>query len=187
MQSVGFLREHALLFSWLLRVFDWLVILLTALLSHYITLGIWPPAAPYITAVVLGLALFTAIAPSFNLYRNWRGSAKTQELGTMIGAWAMVFLLLALLTFVTKSNISRAWAISWFAMGLTGLLFGRLLLRSFLSKMRTLGYNQRHIVILGSGNVGQQVAETLSDSEETGFRLNAFFTNDFHLEMTFRK
>ncbi|MBA54429.1 MAG: undecaprenyl-phosphate glucose phosphotransferase [Pseudomonadales bacterium] len=181
MQSVGFLREHALLFSWLLRVFDWLVILLTALLSHYITLGIWPPAAPYITAVVLGLALFTAIAPSFNLYRNWRGSAKTQELGTMIGAWAMVFLLLALLTFVTKSNISRAWAISWFAMGLTGLLFGRLLLRSFLSKMRTLGYNQRHIVILGSGNVGQQVAETLSDSEETGFRLNAFFTNDTDL------
>ena len=181
MHTVGFLREHALLFSWLLRAFDWLVILLSALVVYKLTLGAWPPKPAYITAVALGLTLYAAISPSFNLYRNWRGSAKTQELGTLIGAWTMVFLLLALLTFVTKSNISRLWAILWFSSGLTGLIFGRLVLRSFLNKMRTLGYNQRHIVILGAGNVGQQVAKILSDSVETGFKLNAFFTNDTDL------
>ena len=149
MHTVGFLREHALLFSWLLRAFDWLVILLSALVVYKLTLGAWPPKPAYITAVALGLTLYAAISPSFNLYRNWRGSAKTQELGTLIGAWTMVFLLLALLTFVTKSNISRLWAILWFSSGLTGLIFGRLVLRSFLNKMRTLGYNQRNIVILG--------------------------------------
>ena len=178
MHSIGFLREHALLFSWLLRTFDWLVILISALIAHYLALGTWPPRPQYITAFVLALALFTAIAPSFNLYRNWRGSAKTQELGTIVGVWAMVFLLLALLTFITKSNISRFWALTWCSIGLTSLITGRLALRSVLNKMRTLGYNQRHIVILGSGNVGQQVAETLSDSIETGFNLKAFFTND---------
>lgn len=178
MQPIGFLREHALLFSWLLRAFDWIVVLLSALVAHYFTLGVWPPKPQYITAIVLALTLFIAITPSFNLYRNWRGSAKTQELGTIIGAWAMVFLLLAMLTFVTKSSISRSWAVAWCALGLTGLLFGRLLLRSFLNKMRTLGYNQRQIVILGSGNVGLQVTKTLSDSLETGFKLKAFFTND---------
>lgn len=181
MQSIGFLREHALIFSWLLRVFDWLVMLISALIAHYLTMGTWLPKPQYVSAIVLALALFTAIAPSFNLYRNWRGSAKTHELGTIIGAWAMVFLLLALFTFVTKSNISRSWAISWFSIGLAGLLCGRLLLRSFLNKMRALGYNQRHVVILGAGQVGQQVAETLADSVENGFRLNAFFTNDTDL------
>jgi len=93
----------------------------------------------------------------------------------------MVFLLLALLTFMTKSNISRQWAILWFASGLTGLICGRLILRNFLNELRSLGYNQRHIVILGAGQVGQQVAETLADSVETGFKINAFFTNDTDL------
>ncbi|MEE2729676.1 MAG: undecaprenyl-phosphate glucose phosphotransferase [Pseudomonadota bacterium] len=181
MQSIGFLREHALLFSWLLRAFDWLVILSSAFVAHFLTLGTWPPKPQYITAIVLALALFTAIAPSFNLYRNWRGSAKTHELGTMIGAWAMVFLLLALLTFVTKSDVSRSWAIAWCTLGAAGLVCGRLALRSFLNKMRSLGYNQRHVVILGAGNVGQQVANTLSDSLETGFKVSAFFTNDSDL------
>jgi len=181
MHTIGFLREHALVFSWLLRAFDWLVILSSAIIAHYFAIGTWPPKPHYISAIVLALALFTAIAPSFNLYRNWRGSAKTQELGTIIGAWAMVFLLLALLTFVTKSSISRSWAIAWFSVGLAGLLSGRLVLRSFLNKMRSLGYNQRRIVILGAGQVGQQVAKTLADSVETGFRLNAFFTNDTDL------
>ena len=181
MQTVGFLREHALLFSWLFRGFDWVIVVCAAIVSHYLTLGDSHLKPHYITAIVLALALFTAIAPSFNLYRNWRGSAKTHELGTMIGAWSMVFLVLALLTFVTKSNISRSWAMTWFSIGLAGLLAGRLLLRNFLNKIRSLGYNQRHIVILGAGDVGQQVAETLSDSVETGFRLNAFFTNDTDL------
>ena len=182
MHSKGFLREHSLLFSWLLRTFDWLVILMSALIAHYVALGTWPPKPQYITAIVLALALFTAIAPSFNLYRNWRGSAKTHELGTIIGAWAMIFLLLALLTFVTKTSVSRSWAVAWCLIGLTGLLCGRLILRSFLNKLRSLGYNQRHIVILGSGDVGQQVAKTLANSSETGFKLSAFFTNDTHIK-----
>jgi putative colanic acid biosynthesis UDP-glucose lipid carrier transferase len=181
MHSKGFLREHSLLFSWLLRGFDWLIIVLSAMIAHYFTLGIWPPKPSYITAIVLSLTVFASISPSFDLYRNWRGSTKTQELSTIIGVWTMVFLLLALLTFITKSNISRSWAISWFIIGLGSLLTCRLILRSTLSKMRRLGYNQRHIVILGSGQVGQQVAETLADSVENGFRLNAFFTNDTDL------
>jgi len=181
MHSGGFLREHALLFSWLLRAFDWAVIVASAIVAHYLTLSTWPPKPPYITAIVLCLALFTASAPSFNLYRNWRGSAKTHEFGTIVGAWVMVFFLLAVLTFVTKGNISRSWAISWFAGGLTCMLLGRLLLRQALNKLRLLGYNQRHIVILGAGNVGEQVAKTLANSMESGFKINAFFTNDSNI------
>lgn len=181
MHTKGLLREHSLLLTWLLRALDGLTILASALISHYATLATWPPKPQYITAIVLALTLFVAIAPSFNLYRNWRGSAKTHELGTITGAWFMVFLLLALITFITKSEISRSWAIIWCFSGITGLLCGRLLLRGFLNKMRSLGYNQRHVVILGAGNVGQQVAETLADSIETGFQLNAFFTNDSDL------
>ncbi|MAR89412.1 MAG: undecaprenyl-phosphate glucose phosphotransferase [Pseudomonadales bacterium] len=182
MHAKGFLRDHSLILSWLLRTFDWLIIVLSALVAHYSTLGIWPPKPAYITALVLGLAIFTAISPSFNLYRNWRGSAKTQELGTLIGALTMTFLLLALITFVTKSNISRAWALTWFSIAAGCLIFGRLVLRSILNKMRALGFNQRHIVILGSGQVGQQVAKTLADSIETGFNIKAFFTNDTSIE-----
>jgi len=170
-----------MLFSWLLRASDLCAIFLSSLFSHYVALGIWPPKPQYLTAIVLSIALFTAISPSFHLYRNWRGSAKTQEIGTIIGVWAMVFLLLALITFVTKSNISRSWAIMWFSIGLGSLIFSRLILRAFLNKLRTYGYNQRNIVILGSGNVGQQVSETLADSVETGFHLCGYFTNDADL------
>ena len=181
MHSKGFLREHALLFSWLLRAFDWLIIVLAAVLSHYLTLDTWPPKPQYIYAIALGLALLIAISPSFNLYRNWRGAAKTHELGTLIGAWVMMFLLLALFTFVTKSEIARSWAITWFSIGIAGLTLGRLLLRNILNKARSMGYNQRHIVILGAGEVGKQVAKSLQASAEAGFHLNAFFTNDTDL------
>lgn len=178
MHKEGILREHAFIFSWLLRVFDFTLIVVSALIGHYATLAEWPPKPHYLTAIILALALFSAIAPSFNLYRIWRGERKTLELGTVIGVWCMVFLILALITFVTKSSISRSWALTWFGLGLTSLVFGRLALRSALSKLRMAGYNQRHIIILGSGDVGRQVVNKLSDAQETGFHICGFFSND---------
>jgi len=172
MYKEGMLREHSLLFSWLLRGFDFAVIIATALICHYFTL------------IILALALFSAASASFDLYRVWRGERKTRELGTVIGVWVMVFLLLALITFVTKSNISRAWALTWFTTGLAGLVFARLALRSALKQLRLAGYNQRHIVILGAGDVGRQVARKLAESQESGLHISGFFSNDRDMEFT---
>lgn len=66
----------------------------------------------------------------------------------------------------------------WYAVGGTAILAMRYALRNFLQKLRSRGFNLRHIVIIGSGDVGRHVLRTIKDTPDTGFNILAYFSDD---------
>ena len=159
---------------------DCVVLLAACFLAYFIVFGMQPLPAHYQVAVLFSLLVLIVIFNAYSLYRTWRGVDYTQEWTAIVIAWSTVFAVLVFLSVITKTSaqFSRAWLVMWYVFGGTALLAMRYLLRRTLQYMRSLGYNLRHIVILGSGDVGRHVFKTIRDSPETGFNILAFFSDD---------
>lgn len=183
MKASGFLREHPSVLNFVLRLLDSAVLCTTGLVLYGMLELIDADFTHYLTAIIVALLLSVIVFPRFELYRPWRGYSRPQEAKMVFLAWITVFLCLTSLSFITKTSeeFSRRWFVLWFTFGLSGVIFFRLVFRSLLSYLRMQGYNQRSIVVIGAGNVGQQVLDNLGNSLETGFDIKAYFTNDTHL------
>jgi len=180
MYSQGFLREHSSLILWASRLLDILVFLAVCITAHYIVFGPQPLRADYQVAVTLSAVVFLAIFQLAGLYRTWRGEEFTAELASLFVAWNIVFAILIFLAAITKTtaDFSRAWLLIWYAGGLTLIFMQRLYLRKTLRMMRSRGFNLRHIIIIGSPEMGDQVIARIVDSVDSGFNISAYFCDD---------
>lgn len=129
--------------------------------------------------------LFTLIVfPFFNLYRPYRGISLWAETQRLFSAWITVAVLLILLMFATKSSasFSREWIGLWVTLGFVGLALFRVVLRMLLRYFRRRGYNLRHVVIVGAGHLGQEVARRLSSSPWMGLHVAGFYDDKPELQ-----
>lgn len=78
-------------------------------------------------------------------------------------AWTLVFVILVVLGFVTKSSeqISRGWIILWFASGLVLFTVLRVGIHLFFVQCARRGLLRRKIVVVGGGEVARQVIQDL--------------------------
>ncbi|RLA52276.1 MAG: undecaprenyl-phosphate glucose phosphotransferase [Gammaproteobacteria bacterium] len=176
----GFLKEHSSVLLWFMRLLD-CVILLGACFAAYLPMfGTRALPAHYQVAVIFTVLLLIVVFHAYSLYRAWRGVDYAQEFTAVLLAWTTVFGILVFLSVITKTSasFSRAWLVMWFTFGGTTLLITRYALRRLLQKMRSLGYNLRHIAIIASGDIGRRVLVNLRSSPEAGFNIQAYFTDD---------
>ena len=173
----GVLKEHATLLNALLHVSDWAAILLAAWAAYRIYLGDWGFPASYSIVVGIVVLLAALLFPRFNLYQAWRGASIFDEVRAVTLAWALVLFLLFAFAFTTKMgiNFSRGWIGIWALLGWGALLSGRILLRLGLRWLRSHGFNQRRIVIVGSEGLGEEVTERLLASPWIGLQVAGFF------------
>ena len=175
----GFLREHALLLTWLVRILDLAVLGAAGWLAFVMVFEGRSPGFNYIAAFILAAALSFSIYPYFALYRRWRGSSLQQELRTIGVAWVTLFACLALLSVVTKTSAdySRLWFGYWFGFGFLLLVASRLLMRGLLARLRRQGKNHSRIVIVGGSGLGRAVAERVKNSPGHGYDIAGFFSD----------
>lgn len=173
----GLLKEHSSALNAVLHVLDWAGIIIAAWMAHRFYLGTWslPPAYSVVIGVVVLLSAL--LFPRFNLYQAWRGASLFDEVRVMTLAWALVLFLLFAFAFTTKMGIqfSRGWAGIWSLMGWGVLVCGRVLLRMGLRWLRSHGFNQRRIVIVGSEGLAEEVAARLLSSPWIGLQVAGFF------------
>jgi putative colanic acid biosynthesis UDP-glucose lipid carrier transferase len=176
----GFLREHSLLLLWFSRLLDVLIFLGVCLAAYAVVFGPIPVRADYQVAITLAVVVFLSVFQLAGLYRTWRGEEITTELTSLFVAWNVVFAVLIFLAAITKTtaDFSRAWLLMWYTGGFGTLFLQRLGLRKFLRLLRSNGFNLRHIVIIGSKDVGKQVLRRISDSVDSGFNVQAYFSDD---------
>jgi putative colanic acid biosynthesis UDP-glucose lipid carrier transferase len=180
MYSRGFFREHSSLLQWVSRLLDICIFLAACIASYTVVFGYIPLRADYQVAVTLSVAIFLSIFQLAGLYRNWRGEEFVAELAALFVAWNVVFAMLVFLAALTKTtaDFSRAWLLMWYTGGFALLFLQRLSLRRILKILRRRGYNLRHIVIIGSHELGDQVRTRIADSVDSGFNISAYFTDD---------
>ena len=181
----GFLKGHANVLNFILRVIDLSVVLICGVFSYYFSTayntylksGVQGLPEHYLDVILVAVILTGLIFPLFTTYRVWRGSSTLSEIKHLTMAWLLVGLLLAGAAFITKSgaDYSRSWMGLWFVATWVSLVGSRVILRIVLSWLRSNGFNHRHIVVVGTGEQAAVVADRLRRSTWFGLEISALF------------
>ncbi len=183
----GILKEHSTALNALLHLFDWATITVAGWVAHRLYLGSWALPTNYSIVVGIAVLLSALLFPRLDLYRAWRGVSILDEIKSITFAWTLVIFLLLGFAFATKMGIdfSRGWLGIWSILGWGALVSGRVSLRVGLRWLRSQGFNQRRIVIVGTEALGGEVARRLQENPWIGLRITGFFcTNPTPLNAT---
>jgi putative colanic acid biosysnthesis UDP-glucose lipid carrier transferase len=177
------LKENASALELVFRLLDPLLVMLVAWIVHYAYLDGWAMEENYWFAILGSALLVLIVFPFFRIYRAFRGASLWTEMQSLITAWSVVAAILIVLFFSTKTgaSFSRVWMGTWAIASLATLVGFRLLLRIVLRHFRRQGKNLRHVVIVGAGDLGAEVARRLKAAPWTGLNVIAFFDDDLRL------
>jgi len=133
----------------------------------------------------LHLSLF--IIPSYMLVFKWIGLYKParirqikKELSNIFRASSLSLLLVifAIYFFNKEFYYSRLTFIYFWILNIAALSFFRTAIRKSLRELRKRGYNLRHILIVGSGDLAREVARKIRRHLEYGFNILGFLAKD---------
>lgn len=172
----GLLKEYSRPLAYALRMVDFLAICVAGWLAFVYKFEGQLLPLQYTVAVLLGALLSPLIFPFFKIYSSIRSRGMFGYIFDMSKAFATLMLLLACAAFFTKTGeyFSRAWFLIWMAYSLLALVFSRLCLLSLLRLMRSRGWNERRVVIMGAGVLGVRLAGTVQQAHWTGFKIVNF-------------
>ncbi len=174
------LKANAPLFEWLVRLFDPLLAILAGWLAYRWHLDTWILPERYLLALI-GVAIFCfALFPLLRLYSPQRGVTLFEEIGRLVNAWLLLAAAWFGYLFLSKSgaDFSRAWSLYWIGFGAAMHFASRAAIRLVLRSLRRRGHNLRHVIIVGAGRLGQDIARRLAQTPWSGLAVRAFYDDD---------
>ena len=177
------LKQNAPLFETLLRVVDPLVVVVAGLLVHAWYLPDVELPDRYLFAFIGMAGLTVIVFPIMGLYGSRRGVTAFEEVRQIARAVGLLALIWLAFLFFSKTgaDFSRVGSAYWFALTLVAHLVVRGGVRLFLRQLRRRGYNLRHVVIVGAGRLGTNVAQRLRDAPWAGFAIRGYYDDDANL------
>ena len=181
------LKKHGQLFLTVVIIFDSIVIIfswLAAFYLHFLTpLGPSPRyATPEIDTYLLALipvwVVFIVSIRLCGLYQPLRGKPFTAEIYKIIKVTVLSVIILSASTFFYREGSFSRFVAAYFFIFVTFLMiFSHLLVRIILAGLRKRGFNLRHILIIGSGELGQLLAERINQHPEFGLKIVGFLSS----------
>jgi putative colanic acid biosynthesis UDP-glucose lipid carrier transferase len=176
------LKQHASLFEQLMRVADPAVVVLAGVLAYrlYPPLGDFGLPEHYVLALI-GMAVLAAVLfPIAGLYESQRGVTLFEEVRRLVNVSLLLAAAWTGFLFLSKSGVafSRAWSIWWLLLAFAIHVALRLSIRLLLRYFRRRGFNLRHVVIVGAGQLGTNIASRLQSSPWAGFTIRGFYDDD---------
>lgn len=180
------LKKHAQFFKSLFFISDLLILSLAWIFSYIIrfyTTLIRPPilGTPdfwlYIKFLLPLLIIWSLFSKTIQLYRPRRIDHFFQEFSDVAKCLTLtLIILIATIYFFKRFEFSRLAFLYFLAMSILGLVSVRFFARSTLRMLRKKGYNQRVVLIAGTGVLGQKVIEKIQLSPELGIKVIGFLT-----------
>ncbi|HET9452174.1 MAG TPA: undecaprenyl-phosphate glucose phosphotransferase [Aggregicoccus sp.] len=137
-------------------------------------------ALPSWEDTLVSLAMVLVIFPiTFNksrLYLTNRVRTNIGEVFEVFKATVLAALILVALTYFTRERYSRLTFAIFVAYAFIGVSVTRLVFRQVLAEVRRRGYNLKTILVIGGGDLGQRVIETVESHRELGFRVTGVLT-----------
>ena len=174
-QKSGVLRRHHSWLSFIQRLLD--VGMVFALLPTLCVLTKVPYGQPYQIAAIVGTLLTWVMMGAVDLYRPWRGTGFLREIRVIFSAWVLVVSILFFVGWGMKftETYSRLVLGSWFVLSPLAMAGVHAFARIFLRVLRRQGRNTRTAIIVGAGDLGQQLARRILDANWMGVRILGFF------------
>ncbi len=115
---------------------------------------------------VLQIAIFFAVG----LYRPYRHVPLQRELIRLLAACGLGFvILLSWLSLRHMDNYSRQMLLTFFLLSFLLLALKRIVLRRTLKHFRERGYNLKHVLLIGSGNLARNYLEKIETELDMGY------------------
>jgi exopolysaccharide biosynthesis polyprenyl glycosylphosphotransferase len=109
------------------------------------------------------------------LYEPRRGRSRLEEARFLFGVSTIATCILAGATFfLRQTEVSRLVLILSWGFAIVGLVAVRATLRAALNQLRVRGWNQRSVLLVGTGGLARTVSQRLMTHPETGFRVIGF-------------
>lgn len=169
------LRESSPFLALLLRLADsaTVALLLYPLMMLYI--GRWH--TQYTSLALVAFFLSLLVFHNTGLYRSWRGESLISELMAILRAWlSFVFvILLILFTLKLATKYSRFVLLAWFVIAPLAIFLIHATVRKVLRILRARGKNLRTAVIVGAGDLGLALADSIERNPWLGIQVIGFF------------
>jgi Undecaprenyl-phosphate glucose phosphotransferase len=127
---------------------------------------------PYGEMLLLILPIWLLLYRARGIYRPWRTGMLAREAASIAGANTAGIMLLMAASFFLRSYFFSRGVLVFFYLFCTGSVIGlRLVLRIGLRGVRRRGYNLRHVLMVGAGELATTVIERIHGHPETGLRV----------------
>lgn len=143
----------------------------------YISDGVFAGAMEYFAPTLIVAGAVPILFQMFGLYTIHALLRVGEQLARVVLAWSITFSLLTAIVFFTKAGdiYSRVWLLSWFGLGLVGLVGFRILISSLVRKWNKDGRLDRSAVIVGGGDNAAHLIDALDDATDTDISIAGVF------------
>lgn len=135
-----------------------------------------PPQIHLFLIYLCGVGVI-ALFPAFRLYVSWRGRMLTDLVVRSLAAWATVFALGILVSFLMHQSaaVSRMWAATWFGCAALALAGVRLAVYAVLGAARDRGLNKKRVLLVGFGALGHDLWRRVERYREAGYEVAGIY------------
>ena len=154
------------------------------LLATYIRFDIMYGAAPalqlawnrrYFEIAAVYAVVLVAVFYAARLYGSYRFQSQGRELAVIFTVNAVGVSVLTALLYVTRfADFSRLAIFMFFTFSTFFVSAKRIGVRAILRHYRKLGYNQKHVIVVGNGHFAQQYIEDIQKHPHLGFTVDGY-------------
>lgn len=171
------IRENQQLLNRLNVISDALILFFSLPLAFWVRFYVLPggiitvPLSQYLALDIFLTAAQLFVYAAMGLYRSFRTVPLRRELPKLWCANALVMAILLSAMFVQHDEHYSRWTLAiFFLLSVGALSCKRILLRKLLHRFRQQGYNQKHVLILGSGRAARSYLTAIRASRELGIQ-----------------
>lgn len=171
----GLFKQYGHTVILLLRIIDIAMLLGAAWVSHYFWLRRVTVDHDYRIVIALGILAAIIFFEIGQVYRPWRNDVMRGEIARIVRGWA--FAIASVVTIVVSIRLqfwfgsSYRWIITWWLLGLLFMLAARGILSRLLHWLRSRGWSQGRILLVGLNQMAVAVSRQLNDSPWAGLQV----------------
>lgn len=180
------LKKYAQIFITVLFVTDLASVVLSWVTAYFIRFKLQifylrseiPPLNDYLIFLFFIVIVFSTCLIGGGLYKPMRGKSQFHEFTNILQITSFSIVTLTALTFFYREHsYSRIVMIYFWILSTITVCLSHFYLRKTLKYFRKRGYNLRHILIVGTGELAEKLAEKIDLHPEIGFNIVGFLTD----------
>jgi putative colanic acid biosysnthesis UDP-glucose lipid carrier transferase len=166
-------------FELLLRIIDVIAIASSGKIAGAIRFdGPLSDAAPIHSILLYFCCAYSFIIfPALGMYVSWRGRSVLAMLWHLIIGWVVVLSVSLFFGFLIHhvGELSRLWFFYWFVTGAVFIALVRIAVYFVLLYLRMNNLNQKRVVIVGYGHIGQEIHRRAIQQEQYNYQVKAVY------------
>lgn len=170
----GILRRYGGTLEVVSRATDILMVISAGVLAWRLVANDWPTQHTILGIALLAIPVWLLSAAFAGLYRPWRGQSLVKQ-GRSVLTVVAIALALAVTLILARGHEPDTYLFYWAGIAALLVLIARGAIHTTLRVLRRRGYNQRHIVIVGTGGAAELARKRVQENAWLGFNIVGVF------------